>query len=252
MDRAAIEAALDRAQQAIDSGRGLKGRGFWKAVSVLRSDRDLAEVYADRVAAIDRKAFERGVRLRVPLVPGLLALCLISGAGGFAVVMSFVFGWTETFNCVVRRNFEFVPVDCPTDWNAWLVPILFLVGFGALLVGTHSLVHWIVGRILGIRFTHVFLGGPPPPRPGLKIDYSTYLRATPWARAVMHASGAIWTKLVPFALLPVSIWLYESWPWLTWVLLGVGVFQIVTDIFLSTKVSDWKKVRRELRAARTT
>jgi hypothetical protein len=251
MDRSQIEEALDRAEQSLGQGHGLKETGFWKAVSVLRRDRELAEIYADRAATIDRDAFERGVRLRVPLVPGLLALCLISGAGGFAVVMAFVFGWTETFECVVRHNFDFVPIDCPSDWKSWLVPVLFLVGFGALLVGTHTLVHWIVGRLLGIRFTHVFMGGPPPPRPGLKIDYSTYLRATPQARAVMHASGAIWTKLVPFALLPISIWLYEDWPWLTWVLVGVGIFQIVTDVFLSTKLSDWKKVRRELRAARS-
>jgi hypothetical protein len=66
----------------------------------------------------------------------------------------------------------------------------------------------------------------------------------------MHASGAVVTKVVPFALLPLSIWLYEDWPWLTWLLIVVGMVQIVTDVLLSTKVSDWKKVRRELRAAR--
>jgi hypothetical protein len=118
------------------------------------------------------------------------------------------------------------------------------------LIGTHSLAHYVVGRMAGIRFTHVFLGGPPPPRPGVKTDYATYLRATPRARAIMHASGAVVTKLLPFALLPVSVWLYEGWPWLTWVLIAIGIFQIVTDVVLSTKVSDWKKVRREMRAAR--
>jgi len=55
---------------------------------------------------------------------------------------------------------------------------------------------------------------------------------------------------VPFALLPVSLTLSDGWPWLTWTLLFIGVVQIVTDAFLSTKVSDWKKVKRELRAAR--
>jgi hypothetical protein len=130
------------------------------------------------------------------------------------------------------------------------VPITFLIGFGALLIGTHSLMHLLVGRIVGIRFTHVFLGGPPPPRPGLKTDYATYLRASPKARAVMHASGALLTKIVPFALLSVSLRFYTEWPWITWMLLAVGVFQIVTDVVLSTKVSDWMKVRREWRAAR--
>ena len=32
-----------------------------------------------------------------------------------------------------------------------------------------------VGRLVGIRFTDYFIGGPPPPRPGLKTDYATYL-----------------------------------------------------------------------------
>ena len=52
-----------------------------------------------------------------------------------------------------------------------------------------------------MRFTDYFMGGPPPPRPGLKMDLGTYLRADPRARAWMHASGAIATKIAPFAVL---------------------------------------------------
>jgi hypothetical protein len=119
------------------------------------------------------------------------------------------------------------------------------------MIGSHSLAHFVVGRLAGMRFTHVFLGGPPPPRPGVKTDYATYLGTPPRARAVMHASGAVVTKIVPFALLPASLRLYGDWPWLTWILLAVGVVSIVTDITLSTKTSDWMKVRRELRAGRS-
>jgi len=65
----------------------------------------------------------------------------------------------------------------------------------------------------------------------------------------MHASGAITTKLVPFALLPVA--LGEGQPgWLAALLVVAGVGQIATDIAFSTRTSDWKKVRRELQAAR--
>jgi hypothetical protein len=85
----------------------------------------------------------------------------------------------------------------------------------------------------------------------LKTDYATYLRASARARAAMHASGAVVTKLVPFALLPLSVQLYDGWPWLTWLMLLIGMVQIVTDVVLSTKVSDWKKVLRELRIARS-
>jgi hypothetical protein len=38
--------------------------------------------------------------------------------------------------------------------------------------------------------------------------------------------------------------------WAALALVAIGAFQIVTDVVFSTKSSDWKKVRRELRAAR--
>jgi len=238
-----IEAALFSAERSLDAGRGLKGTGFWKAVAVLRSDGALAELYADRVAVIDRRAFERGVKLRFPLWFGLLMLVAMTLFGIAAVASARFVGHEKFFG---DRLYEIV------DGGRWFVPVAFLAGTIALLLGTHSLAHYVVGRIVGIRFTHTFLGGPPPPRPGVKVDYASYLRASPMSRAVMHASGAVLTKLVPFALLVASVPLYEDFPWLTWILIGIGLLQIVTDITLSTKVSDWKKVRRELRAARTT
>ncbi|MEO7804133.1 MAG: hypothetical protein ABIS18_07045, partial [Actinomycetota bacterium] len=163
-----IGAVLDAAERALADGRGLKGTGFWPAVAILRKDRTLAKRYARRVAAIDREAFEAGVRLRVPAWLGTSVLALGTGVGVVAV----------TFNH----------------------PLIFLVGFGALELSTHSLTHWVVGRLVGIRFTHYFLGGPPPPRPGAKTDYESYLCSTPMRRAVMHGSGAVVTKIIPFVL----------------------------------------------------
>ncbi len=216
-----VDVALERAERALDEGRGLKGTGFWKAVDAARRDRSLAERYADRMARIDRAAFERGVRLRVPAAVGVLGLAAVSALGVFGVVVS--------GHAIHPDRFRIVA---------------FLVGTGALIVGTHSLAHWIVGRALGIRFTHVFMGGPPPPRPGMKTDYASYLLVSSGARAAMHASGAVVTKVVPFALIP---FVPDVGGWLRWLLVIVGLVQIVTDVFLSTKVSDWKKVKRELR-----
>jgi hypothetical protein len=65
----------------------------------------------------------------------------------------------------------------------------------------------------------------------------------------MHASGAIATKLAPFAAL-------AFWPstvasvWAAWALLALGVLEIGSDIVFSVRRSDWKRVRRELRIAR--
>jgi hypothetical protein len=249
-DDQSIDAALARAEEVVTNGRSLRGTRFWRAVERVKRDPALVERYADRIATIDRRAFENGVKLRLPAWVGLVGLTAMSLFGALAVAVArracTFCGITSSSALLTGRSNSGVDVY---RWRGF-VPIAFLVGFGALLIGTHCLAHWIVGRAVGIRFTHVFLGGPPPPRPGLKTDYATYLRASPRARALMHASGAVLTKLVPFALLPVSLALYDGWPWLTWILLFIGVVQIVTDVFLSTKVSDWKKVKRELRAAR--
>lgn len=217
-----VDQALDAAEAAAAQGRSLKGTGFWRAVTELRSNPALAEKYASRVATIDQSVFERAVKLRVGVGLGVAALT-IGTAVGVALV-------------TVSGRFEGIVRDA-----------LFLAGFGALDVATHSLAHWVVGKAVGIRFTHVFIGGPPPPRPGLKSDYESYLRTPPRSRAIMHASGAVVTKLIPFVLIPIALKVPTS-AWVVWVLLGVGVLQILTDILFSTKTSDWKKFRREWRA----
>ena len=127
--------------------------------------------------------------------------------------------------------------------------LALLVAGAAWSVALHSPTHWLVGRIVGIRFIAYFFGGPFPPRPGVKTDYASYLRASPVARAWMHGSGAVATKLAPF--LALAFWPATGAPaWAALALAALGIFQIVTDVLLSTKSSDWKKVRRELRAAR--
>jgi hypothetical protein len=237
VDERELEAALDRAESSVAGGHGLSGTGFWRAVGAVRRDRALADRYADRIALIDRRAFERGVRLRVPLVVGIAGLLLGTLFGLFLLFAAFL-AWGGAL-CGLDG-------ECRATIGG---AVLFLLGFGTFLVSTHSLVHLVVGALVGIRFTHVFLGGPPPPRPGLKIDYASYLRVSPRARAIMHASGAVVTKVIPFAFLVPLVWRYFGWNWLSLLLLAIGVVQILTDVFLSTKVSDWKKVRRELRAA---
>lgn len=227
MDTAIVEdvsRALAAAERAVAEGRGLDGTGFWRAVGVVRRDPALAARFADRIAEVDRRAFESGVRLRVPAWVGTLALAGASAAAVAALGLS--------------SKLERLPRT-----------LLFLAAFGALDVTTHSLTHWIAGRLLGIRFTHYFIGGPPPPRPGVKTDYASYLRTPARRRAVMHASGAVVTKAVPFAMIPAGVALDVA-PWALAALVAAGAGQIVTDVLVSTKTSDWKKVRRELDAAR--
>jgi hypothetical protein len=230
-----LGAELDRIEAAVDAGDTDLGRlGFWRVVALIKRDDEPIDRYADQVGRIDAKAFRARVRVRVPVWVGNALLLGLVGVGIVAVILAV-------------RNANANPGQPPEV--ELFSGLALLLAAGAWAVGLHSPAHWVVGRLVGVRFTDYFLGGPPPPRPGLKTDYATYLRASPPSRASMHASGALATKLAPFlALLFVSAADAPAWARLT--LLALGVLQIVTDALFSTKTGDWKKVRRELAIAR--
>lgn len=218
MDASAVAAALDRAESALDDGRTLGGTGFWRAVEAVKADPNLVEEHGARIARIDAAAFSPWPWIKVPL--------------GLGTVLAVVVTVAALALAVLAPSF-------PEPWD-W---ILFGGATIALLGATHGLGHLAVGTLLGIRFTQWFVASPTTPQPGVKLDYLSYLRAPARSRAWMHAAGAVVTKIVPFALIPLA----SALPgWVTWVLLAVGVAAIVTDITWSTKTSDWKKVRREL------
>ena len=71
----------------------------------------------------------------------------------------------------------------------------------------------------------------------------------PRPRSSAGSSGAIVTKLVPFAAYPFALQAGLE-PWAIWLILAIGVIQIVTDVVWSVRASDWKKFRREMRFTR--
>ena len=222
-----LEEAFARIEAAVaDGDTDLRSLGFWRLLATVKADAALSVRWADAAGRIDRAAFEAGVRFRLPvwLGNGLLALGTLAGA--LAVVLA-----------LATRS--------PVSAGVWL-----LVAAGVWSVTLHDLAHWLVGRVVGIRFIAYFVGWrPPPPRPGLKTDYASYLRASARGRAWMHASGAIATKLAtlaPLVFVPAS----EAPGWTVGALLGFGAFAVTTDLLFSFRLSDWKKVRRELRIAR--
>jgi hypothetical protein len=214
-----VEAALDRGET------DLRALGFWRLVGEVKTDPALSGRWAGTIGRIDRSAFEARVRWRFPVWLGNAVLLSGTLAGALAVGVAL-----RTGSPVVAG-------------------LALLVAGGVWSVSWHDAAHWIVGRLVGIRFTSYFVAGPFPPRPGLKTDYATYLRTEPVARAWMHASGAIATKLAPFAALAFWPAAEASW-WAAAGLLVLGVGQILTDVAFSVRSSDWKKVRRELRVAR--
>lgn len=231
-----------RIEERVDGGdTDLSGLGFWRLVRSVKVDPPLAEHWADECGRIDRKAFERGVTVRVPVWLGNALLLIGTGA---LVALAPV-------SLQVARGEGFASAPSPT-----LAGILALVAAGGLSVTVHDLAHWLVGRLVGIRFIAYFLDGPFRIQPGIKVDYASYLRTSPGRRAAMHAAGAVASKIAPFAVfaavyLPHRAAGYDLLPeWSLWAILGLGIVQIVTDLAWSRTRSDWKKVRRELRVGR--
>lgn len=203
----------------------LRSLGFWRIVEAVKLDRALVDERAAQIGRIDATAFRAYTRLRVPVWAGNALLVAGIVAGALAVWAAYV-------------------------WQTPMWKGLALIAAGLIWsLCVHSPTHWLAGALVGIRWTEYFLGGPFPPRPGLKSDYGTYLRADPDSRAWMHASGAIATKLAPCVAL--AFWPVSGAPgWAAAGLAGYGALQIVTDALVSTRASDWKKFRREKAIAR--
>jgi hypothetical protein len=225
MDASQVEATLTAAEAAAASGSPVAPTGFWRAVDAVKRDPDLVEAHADRIARIDRAAHKAWALLTVPLWLG--NVLAIGGTLIGLVLVAWAYSLTGT-----------------------LAGITFLVGFGVVLVTTHGLTHLVVGSLLGMRFTHWFVGSVRQPQPGVKVDYATYLRASPTSRAWMHASGAITTKILPFAFLGAAFAAgIPGWATVTLIVIGIG--SLATDVLWSTRASDWKKFRREMAVAQS-
>jgi hypothetical protein len=223
--RAALRLELDRIEASVAAGdTDLPRLGFWKAVRAIKFDRVAIVELADQAGRIDTTAFRARVRMRTRPAVGVVAMLLVTALG-------------------------FVGIWLANEWTGTWAGVALVAAGAAWSIGWHLPAHAVVGWLGGIRYTDAFLGGPPPPRPGIKTDYATYLRAEPSMRAWFHASGAIATKLAPFAAL--AFWAGSNAPaWAAWALVALGVVQIVTDVTLSTKSGDWKKFARERQIGR--
>lgn len=218
-----VEAILASCERSLASGLvpDLRAERFWSAVGAAKRNASLATRYGTRIASIDRAVFGSWALFAMPV-----------GAGTWIMVAA-----TATAGAVAT-----LALTARDPWNG----VLLLAGTAGLLVTTHGLAHLAVGAAGGMRFTHWFIGSVGRPQPGVKLDYASYLRADPLWRAWMHASGAIVSKLVPFAMAGVGTAIGAPL-WATLTLIAVGAVSIVTDALWSVQVSDWKKFRRELR-----
>ena len=222
-----LQESFSRIESAVDEGRtDLTELGYGRLLRQVKADPMLSAHWADQVGRIDRKLFELRRRVRLPVWLGNVILVVGTAIGAGAIV-----------------------VATRLDDDEMLAGLALVASAGILSVSVHDLAHWVMGRLAGIRFLAYFLDGPFRVQPGLKSDYATYLRVQPGERAVMHASGAVASKVAPFVA--AAFWPATEAPaWALWATLGIGVAQIVTDVAWSTRRSDWKKAGRERRIAR--
>lgn len=183
----------------------------------------MADRYADRIGAIDRAAHAAWATLVVPIRVGTTVMV------GATLVALALIGWAYALEGLAAV-------------------VVFYTGFGGLLVTTHGLAHLVVGKLFGMRFTSWFIGELKQPQPGVKVDYSSYLRTPASRRAWMHSAGALTTKVLPFLLIGSAA--AAGLPaWAVWLLPVIGAGTIITDALWSTKSSDWKKFKREMEFA---
>ncbi|HEX2154491.1 MAG TPA: hypothetical protein VHL52_10985 [Acidimicrobiia bacterium] len=220
MTEAEIDAALGRAEAAVERGEGLQDTGFWKAVSEVKRTPELVDRFAPRIADIDRRAFEQWALMTLPYGTGLGIMAAATAAGTTAIAFS-------------------SRLRAPANW------LVFGTGTAAVLVASHSVGHLIVGKAMGIRFTHWFVGQATQPQPGVKVDYDSYLRTSARHRALMHAAGALVTKVMAFVAIPVAR-LTGQPRWVRRLVTAFAFGAVTTDLLWSVHKSDWKKVKREL------
>lgn len=245
---------LARIRAEVEAGStDLKALGFWRLLSKIKRDPALIEAFADQAAAIDRAAFERKFRVRLPVWLGNSVLLLATAALVALVAMAIEIPRTGSFWFIQTPDgdYDVLGLDARGTWPG----ILIVVAAGGLSVTVHDLAHWLWGRVAGIEFSSYFLDGPFRVQPGIKTEYASYLRADPRARARMHAAGAVASKVAPFAVFVPAYLVHRShgyalFPsWSLWALLALGIVQILTDVVWSRKKSDWKRWRRERRIA---
>jgi len=220
-----IAEILQQCKFALLSGEpvDLRRLGFWRAVRAVKLHPEWNEQFAESIGEVDRAAFLRRVQ---PVYPVALGAALLGTGTALGIGLL-----AETF-------------DVPRPWRG----LTLLAGAATLLGATHGLTHFLVGKLAGMSFVGWFLNGPLKVEPSLKIDEASYLKTPPRQRAWMHASGAIVTKLVPFACLGVGAAARVP-AWTKAILTIIGVVQVATDVLFSTKNGDWSRFSREMRVA---
>lgn len=132
--------------------------------------------------------------------------------------------------------------------------VLLVVVWVCLWYFPHCLVHFIVGRIGGIAFTHYVIGKSALvklrlpyvtkllsylPVLGIRIDRSSLSRSTPTVRKLMFQSGAYASMLLPNLTILDSL-IYSA-PTTSALLIVMSVVNVAVTLYYSPRAGDmWR------------
>ncbi|MEM3087117.1 MAG: hypothetical protein QXO51_07785 [Halobacteria archaeon] len=137
--------------------------------------------------------------LRLPVWAGNLASLALLGLGAFLLLAA---------KKGALPGFALFQFQTPL-LNFLLAAVLLLLGVLLLFLFSHCIAHWLVGRLLGIRFTHYFVGTSGIARllplpdllqellvaPGIAVDDESKRTAGRGRLAAMYAAGPVVSTL---------------------------------------------------------
>jgi hypothetical protein len=135
--------------------------------------------------------------------------------------------------------------------------VTMLLAWILLYFSCHAIAHWLVGRVVGIRFLHYTVGGTGNPEGwprgvrwiferlpffGVQTEKASMVKASPQAKAFMWSAGVTSSATVP----AVGI----LWAWTSGVPLS-GLFLVVAIAWsLGTFASNWRSETGDYAKAR--
>ena len=145
---------------------------------------------------------------------------------------------------------------CVQPGNAVLRVIAMLIGYLLVYFSTHASAHWLIGRIVGIRFTHYTVGGsthaasyPPGMRQvferlpffAVHTDKASFKSSSPMRKALMFGAGMT-SSLLCSTLAALWCWTH-SVPSST-ILLIINCVWFIGAIIAEMRQGDYAKAAR--------
>lgn len=202
-----VEEVLTRIEKELGKRNyaAVRELGFWKIVAHVKKDQRLAEKFADRIGRIDRSFFESKSWVKLDYRLGTLIESLGAAVGFLLLYLA-------------------VNTEGPES------TILYVLSALVLMTALHPISHSLIASRFGIRFHFYFLNGPILIEPTLKVDYSTYVKASSKSRALFHLAGAVNSFISTFFVFLIALLDSDAQPLARIILVGLWLFTTSSEI----------------------